>query len=315
MNEEQLKKAIAERVKAISANTTGKSAMAELIVEMVEPHRLALDVFNLFLPVRSLKPGDSVQKKVRKGRFPTRTFVPGTNHLSDAVITQDKTAFIFDALIAGANCNLWELESGEVGTVESLRSDLRSDLIDNIVSKIFNLLVTVWNSTDTPNNYTDASSTGITATVLDAMIENILETSGSVTAIIGQRRALFPIYEFSTSVPVVTVVGQSGTAIPTDRFPEFYNNNKITSYKGIPVVELGQIFANDLPDVNRKLIRSDLILVIGDNAGEIALMNDVQYWDFTDGRVQPPQYQTHAMQQYGLILDAIERIGIIKGNT
>lgn len=91
MNELQLKAAIAEAVKTVGADA-GKSSLAELIVKMVQPNHLSLDIFSGFMPVRRLNPGDNIQVKVRKGRYPVRTMVPGTMHLTDAVFRQDKTA-------------------------------------------------------------------------------------------------------------------------------------------------------------------------------------------------------------------------------
>jgi hypothetical protein len=315
MNREELKIAIAEIAGQAGMSPNGRSAMAETIVRVSEPQRLSLEIFNLFMPVTSMQPGDNIMRTVRKGRYPVRQMVPNTMHLTDATWFQDKTQFMFDRLIAGTSCDLWTLNSGDIGTVEQMRTDLRADVIDSIVAKVFNLLTTVWNATDTPSNYTDASSGGITSTILDAMIENVMERAGSVRAIVGQRRALLPVYSFATSVPVVVVAGQSGTAIPTPSFDEFYRSNKVSLYKGIPMVELNQVFANDLPDVNRKLIRTDVVLVVGDQAGEIATMGGFEYQDFTDMRRQPPSYQLHGWQAYGMLVTDPERIGVIKTNT
>lgn len=230
-------------------------------------------------------------------------------------MTTQKKYVMFDRIIAGAKANLMELQSGDIGTAQSMRNDLKMDLTDAIAGRVFNLLTTVWNSTDTPSNYNDASSGGITRTVLDAMIERVLLRAGEVRAIVGVRKALFPIYEFSTSVPVVVETGHSGTAIPTPQFNQYYSNNVVTTYKGIPVVAMPQIFRNALPDVNETLVRTDTVLVIGKDAGVIGLMDGFQYQDFTDYRVQPADYILHGWQQYAILVDAIDKVGIIKGNT
>jgi hypothetical protein len=239
----------------------------------------------------------------------------GTSHLTDAVYQADKVAFLFDALVAGTSHNIWEVRSGDIGTVAQMRTNLRRDVTDNIVAKVFNLLTTVWNSTDTPSNFIDASSTGISQTNLDTMIENILEKNGSVRAIVGQRRALLPIYDFAGYKGVEITTGATGTVMPLPQLEEFYRTNRVTSYKGITLVELDQVFANDLPDVNRKLIPTDKILVIGDNAGQIATFGSGEYYDYTDYRTQPPNYVLHYAQQYGMIVDDVESIGVIISNT
>lgn len=315
MTLDEMKLAIAEIAKTAGNSPNGRSAMAELIVRMVDTNHLSLDLFSAFMPVTQLNPGDEIMYKVKKGKYPVRTMVPGTMHLADQVYNQDKIIRAFDRLIAGATCNVWELQAGEMGTAEQMKTDLKADLFDTLVSRVFNLLTTVWNSTDTPSNYFDASSGGVTATVLDDAIENVLERAGKVRAIFGSRRALFPIYEFATSVPVTVESGVSGTAIPTARFNEFYNTNILTTYKGIPLQEISQVFTNRLPDVNEKLIQTDKILVIGENAGEIALMGGFEYQDYTDMRKQPAEYVVHGWQQYSMIINAPDRIAVIKSNT
>ena len=313
MNEQELKSAIAEVVKSAGTASDGKSAYAELVVRMANMNHLSLDIFNTFMPVTTLKPGDEMMVKVRKGRYPVRAMVPGSMHLADQVHVQDKIVRSFDRLIAGATANVWEL--GEMSTAANMRRDIRADVIDNIVARVFQLLTTVWNGTDTPSNYVDASSAGITKTILDDMIEEILERAGSVRAIVGQRRALFPIYEFATIVSTVIETGVSGGVLPTDKFAEFYRNNKITSYKGIPLVELGQVYTNALPNIREPLIRTDTVLVVGEDAGSIALMGGFEYQDYTDMRKQPAEYVVHGWQAYSMLVDAPDRIGVIRTNT
>ena len=315
LNRDELRTAVAEIATSAGVSTNGKSAMAELIVRSAEPTHLALNLFNMFMPVLSLQPGDNIMRKVRRGRYPVRTMVPGTMHLTDAVYSVDKTAFMFDRVIAGTSANLWDVQSGDIGTVESMRTELQADVIDSIVAKVFNLLTTVWNASDTPANYTDASVGGITQLILDNMIEEILERAGSVKAIVGQRRALLPVYDFAGYKGIVTVAGQSGTALELPQFQEFYRTNSVTEYKGIPLVQLNQVFAENLPDVRERLIRTDVVLVVGADAGVIATMGGFEYQDYTDMRTQPANYVLHGYQAYAMLIDAPDRVGVIKTNT
>jgi hypothetical protein len=310
--ERELKEAFAEIIKTAGNDPGGKSAFAQTLVKVAEPNHLALNIFSAFMPTIQLQPGDNVQKKVRKGRYPVRTMVPGSMHLTDAVFVADKTAYMFESLIAGTSASLWEIRNGDVDSVARMRRDLRADVTDAIVARVFGLLTSVWNSSDTPNNYTDASSTGLTQTVLDNMVENILETSRGVRAIIGQRRALLPLYDFAGYKPVVVETGVSGTALPLAALQEYFNTNRVTSYKGIPVVELDQIYKNDLPDIRAKMIPTDKVLVVGEDAGSIALMGGFEYQDYTDMRTQPGNYVLHGWQQFGLLVDEVDRLGVLK---
>jgi hypothetical protein len=253
--------------------------------------------------------------------------VPGSKHLHDVLSFQESQAYMFDRLIAGTSHNLWEIQSGEVGTTDQFRTELRADIFDELVSRVFTLLATVWNSTDTPNNFTDASSTGITATALDNAIENMLDYTGNVRAIIGSRRALLPVYTFAQFREfALSSTDPTRVAFPTTSFNEFTGSKSVRQYYGIPLVEIPQVYRNrlgfsgtggnlNLRDATNRMIPTDRVILVGDNAGEIALMGGTEYQDYTDPTTQPPNYVLHAWQAYGLLVDDVEAISVIKTNT
>jgi hypothetical protein len=320
--EKELKRAVAELSKTAGLpESGGKSKYAEMIVQLVQPNHLTLDLIRAFLNVETFNRGDQFTKRVRRGRYPVRTMVPGAKHLTDVTDFAEKVTYSFDTLIAGTNRNIIEIRNGEVGTVDSMRRDLRNDLFDKLISNVFNLTSTVWNSSDTPSNFIDASGTGLTKAATDTMIETILETSGDVRAIIGTRKALGNLYEFAQYQEFVL----NGTGVDrgwgiTDAFYEFTRTNRVTTYKGIPVVELPQTYTNTLRqgtnsgirNPQEKLISDDRVMLIGQNAGTFALIDGVEYQEHIDTSFQPANYQIHCWQSYGIILDAIEQIGIIK---
>ena len=324
MNREQLQQAIAERATTAGRAANMRSAYADLVMSIVEPNHLTLDLFSAFLPVRQMNPGDRIGKQVRRGRYPVRTMTPGAKHLTDVTDYVEQMTYMFDRLIAGTNRSLWEIQNGEVGTTEQMRTDLRADIFDELVSRVFGLLSTVWNSSATPNNFADASSGGVTSTVLDAMIENVLDRAGQVRSIVGSRRALMPVYKFAQYREFVL----SGTATDrgfgvTQAFDEFTRTNKVSTYLGIPLVELPQVYRNrfnagatgTLLSTQQRMIPTDKILVIGDQVGEVALMGGTEYQDYTDPTTQPPNYVLHAWQAFGMIIDNVEGIGVIRTNT
>lgn len=328
MNKAEWQRAVAEKAITAGQAPNKKSAYAELLMTIVEPNHLSLDLFNAFLPTRQFNAGDRIGKRVRRGRYPVRTMVPGSKHLHDVLSFQESQAYMFDRLIAGTSHNLWEIQSGEVGTTDQFRSELRADIFDSLVSRVFTLLATVWNSTDTPNNFTDASSTGITNTALDAAIENMIEYTGNVRAIIGSRRALLPVYEFAqyrefelsgTNVDGIAFVNQ-------EAFNEFTGSRRVSRYAGIPLVEIPQVYRNrlgftgtggntTLRSVDDRMIPTDRVILVGDNAGEIALMGGTEYQDYTDPTTQPPNYVLFSWQAYGLLVDDVEAIHVIRTNT
>lgn len=319
-----LKQAVAEAASSAGISPNSRSAYADIVMNVVEPNHLSLDLFRAFLPVKQMKPGDRLGKTVRRGRYPVRTMTPGAKHLTDVTDFVEQMTYMFDRLIAGTNRSLWEIQSGEVGTVEQMRTDLRADIFDELVSKVFTVLSTVWNTSATPNNFADASATGVTQTVLDTMIETILERSGQVRSIVGSRRALLPIYRFAQYREFVLTGAVTDRGFgATDAFNEFTKTNKVSTYLGYPLVELPQVYRNRLPanatgtlkSTEQRMIPTDKILVIGDTAGEIALMGGTEYQDYTDPTTQPPNYVLHAWQAYGLMVEDVEQIGVIKTNT
>ncbi len=324
----ELTQAQAEQVKEVvktAKDARGfRTAYADLVIETVQPNHLSLDLFSAFMPTVQMNPGDQVGRRVRRGRYPIRTMVPGSKHLHDVLSYQEFVAFMFDRLIAGTSHSVWEIESGEVGTIAQFKTELRADLFDELVSKVFTLLSTAWNSTATPSNFLDQSGTGVTQAGLEAMMETILNYSGQVRAIVGTRAALLPIYKFAQYREfVLSGSDPARIAFPTAQLNEFLNTNKVSTYLGVPLIELPQVYTNRLAanttsgiqGVGQRMIPTDKVLVIGDQVGQIALMGEFTYQDYTDPTTQPANYVLHGWQAYGMIIDDIQSLGIIKTNT
>jgi len=86
----EIKKAVAEVMKS-----GDKEAIAEMIVEYVQPNHITEDFVGMLLNSRNLKPGDSLVKKLRKG-IEVRTLVPGAIHLSSEITVTDRVNYILD---------------------------------------------------------------------------------------------------------------------------------------------------------------------------------------------------------------------------
>jgi hypothetical protein len=313
MNDIELNKALAEYAKTAGMDPKGKSAFAETIIQLIEPEHLSLDLFNTFMPTRQAQLGDTTIRRVRRGRYGVQTMVPGTNHLvSQPMDVQDFHTYVFDRLIGGVRESVWNLRQGDLTSIEGMRRQLQFDLTDNLVQKVFSLLTSVWNSTDTPDHYVQTAE--LTYPVLDTLIENVLYTAGNVRAIIGTRRALLPIYKFAGWREYAYMDGTTNPiAYPiNDKLMEYLNTRRVSMYMGIPIIELPQIFANQLPSLRQALIPEDKILVVGANAGEILMYGGVEYQDYTDMTIQPADYVLNAWMSYGMVVDMPENLGVIK---
>lgn len=310
MNREDLQKAVSEV--AITAGTGNGKAYAELITQLLQPRHITFDIFSEFLRVTERKPGDYFARKIRKGKFRARQMVPGASHLTDAIIYNSQFQYIFDRLIAGMSMNVMEIRNGELGTLEEIQKEVRNDLIDECVSKCFNLLTTVWSATNTPSNFIDATSTGLTASATNTAMENTIEKAGNVKAIVGTRRALLPLYSFAGYKEITATSPNVNGVMPlNDVLMERFNTGSVKSYNGARVVELPQILENRLPLINRKLVRDDIVLVVGEDAGEIVLFGQPQEQEWTDGTKQPADYTYHTWQEWGILLDRPEYLTVI----
>lgn len=311
LTREELQRAVAE-VAVSAGNGTGKSAYAELITEMVQPRHITFDVFSLFMPVTTRNPGDYFARKIRKGKFRARTMVPGASHLTDAIIYNSQFQYVFDRLIAGTAMNIMEIRRGELGTLEEIQREVRADLIDECVSRVFNLLTSVWSATNTPSNFINATSTGLTKTALDVAMENTIEKAGNIKAIVGTRRALLPLYSFAGYNEVTATGSNTNGIMPlNDVLMERFNTGRVSSYNNATIIEMPQILENRLPLINRKLVRDDVVLVIGENPGNIVLFGDPQEQEYNDMTKQPYDYQYHTWQEFGILIDRPEYITVI----
>lgn len=312
--------ALAEKAATITTQLAPNkrvSAFAEVIIESINPNRLSLELFNrLFMPTRELQPGDQLVRRVRDRGVPVRVMVPGTQHLASQMVPpREVMAYAIDYLIAKVGYNLWELQRGELGTVSDFRQELQDSIMDVLVAKAFQLLATVWSSTTTPTNYATVTPK-INAATFDAMIETILDQAGTVRSIVGTRKALLPVYEFAGIREHVITGGTAPTNVQvvtyTNVLDEWSRTNRLSSYRGIPLVELPQVYERSASNFNKRLIPDDIILFIGDDAGSIILYGPFESQEHIDTSVEPPNYTLAVWRGYGMIVDYPERIGIVK---
>jgi len=296
--EKKLQEAIASLMKS-----GDKEALAQLIVEFVNPTHIATDFVSLLMNTRSLKPGDALVKKVRKG-VKVRTLVPGAMHLASEITVADRINYILDGADVKVTANAWELESGELGTVGEIKSELMASLKDYYLNKVFTALSSVWSGTNTPDNYTTVATT-VTASVLENAINQINQNSGGVKAVIGTRAALTPITKFGAFWSDGTNTAEVPSAIE-----EIMANGWLGKYYGAPLLAIDQQYDN--PDDYNALIPNDKILVIGHNVGEFITYGDVKTKEWEDMRPTPPQWYLEIYQQFGLIVDKAAGIYVIK---
>ncbi len=294
----EYKEALAELMRS------DKEAFAEILVEFIQPNHVSEEVLSLLLDTRSLKAGDLLVKKVRKG-IEVKTLVPGSVHLASEITITDRINFILDGADVKVTYNAWELERGEIGTVDEISAEMRAKLRDYYVNKVFTALSSIWTAGNTPDNYTAMGGT-LSAAALEDAINGINLTTPGAKLIVGARAAVTPITKFGAFWTDGTNVGYTEELIM-----RIFENGWLGKYYGVPVLALEQIYDN-IEDWNA-LIPVDKVLVIGEKVGEFINYGDVLSKQWVDMNPTPPQWFLEIYQQFGMIIDNVRGIHVIGG--
>lgn len=303
MDEKTLKEAFASLVKA-----GDMSAVAALIVEYVDANHVPADIMNLIMPSRSLAEGDVAIKKIRKG-IKVRTLVPGRIHLASELTVSDRLNYSLDGADVKVTANFWELESGELGTVESIKSEMEAKLRDYYLNKVFLGLSSIWSAVNTPSNYTSVGGP-LTATALKNAIDRINQTTSGVKAVVGTRAALTPITTFGAGWSDGTTTDWH--SVP-ENIREIMQTGFLGVYYGAKIVALNQVYDN--PEDYNALLPTDKVLVIGENVGEFITYGEVKTKDYVDMRPTPPQQYFELYQKFGMIIDRADGIFVLDDLT
>lgn len=302
MDENRFKEAYAQVAK------TDKRALAELIVEYIDPKHITQDIVGMFLNTRSLNPGDALVKKVRRG-IEVRQLVPGQNTLASQITVKEVVNYNLDTAVAEVSHNEWEVESGEIGTVDEIRREMIAKLSDFYSVKVMNALYTLATINDTTNFWYVTGPVN-RATIEDA-IDSIADIAGSVKNVVGRRTALAPITKFAGYRVGVGATEAAGAPVPVpSALEEIRRTGWFGIYYGANFISLEQVYDN--PFDRNPLIKDNLIVVIGDNCGEFITYGDVREDQWTDMSTAPPTWHVRLYQQFGMLFDNMENVGIIR---
>lgn len=284
--------------------TGDRKALAELIIEYVEPNHLTKEIVNLIMPSRSLNVGDALVKKVRKG-IEVRTLVPGSVHLASEVTVTDRINFQLDGADVKVQFNEWDIQNGDIGTVESIRREMAAKLADYYINKVFNALSSVWSASNTPDNYTSVGGT-LTSTALENAIDRINQTTSGAKIVVGTRKALTPVTKF------ISLRDAANNRYTSDAIVnEVMQTGWLGVYYGVPILALDQIYNN--PDDYQPMLPEDKVLVVGENVGEFITYGPVREKQWVDMEPTPPMWKLEIYQQFGMIIDNAQGIYVIGG--
>jgi hypothetical protein len=201
--------------------------------------------------------------------------------------------------------NQWEIESGEIGTLDSIRTEMLAKLRDYYMNKVFTALTTVWTAVNNASNFTNVGGP-LTAVALKNSIDNINTNSGGVKAVVGTRAALTPITTFGAGW---TDSGGNLMEVP-DNIREIMATGFLGRYYGAPIIALQQQYDN--PEDYHALLPTDKVLVIGHNVGEFITYGDIKTKQWQDMNPTPPQWYLELFQIFSLLIDRAEGIHVLK---
>jgi len=298
------KEALQKQVAAL-LKSGDKVALAEFLIELVEPVAIPTGILSLLLDTRRLNYGDSKVFRLRKG-VKARTLVPGTIHLASEITVKDRLIHQLDGLDVKVTFNERELKHGEIGSIADIRSSMTTALSNAYMNRVFTMLSTVWTAGNTPNNYASAGG-NITGALLEAAIDRINDKTGKAVAIVGVRSVLTPITKFgafwddgATSATIVGVDSQLEKVVQDGFLGKYY---------GVPIRALTQVY--DDPESDTALLPTDVVIIIGQKVGEFITYGDVEDKQWTDMAVTPPQWYLELWQEFGLIVANAEGIYVI----
>jgi len=300
------KKKYHEAIASLMKDKEKRDELAELLVEFIDPGHITTDFVGMLLNSRAMKEGDALVKKVRKG-INVRTLVPGTVHLADEFTIVERLHYSLDGADIKVTASEWELNSGELGTIERIREEMLKTLKDYYQNKVFAALTSVWTAGNTPDNYA-AIATEVSAAGLEAAIQQISQTIGGPIVVAGVRSVLNPITKFGA-------FWDNGAASPTvvgvdSQLEEVMMSGMLGRYYGAEIVVIDQDW--DYPDSYTALVPTNKILVMGKNVGEFITYGDIKEKQYTDPRPTPPQWFFEIYQQFGMIIDKAEGIYVIE---
>lgn len=295
-------KKVQEAFAALAKDMSQRDALAEFIVEWIQPNHYTRDIVDLMLNTRSLNLGDALTKRVRRG-IEVRTLVPGAVHLASEITVLDVANYMLDGADVKVHANLWDLDNGELGTVQSIRTEMLAKLTDFYINRVYSALSNIWNATNTANNY--ASGAAITAALLEDAIDEVNYRSGGVRVVIGVRNSMLPITKFGA------FWNDDGTQWQgvDSQLEEVMKTGWLGKYYGAPIVGLQQIWTD--PVDYTATLPEDKILVVGENVGEFITYGPVRDKQWNDMNPTPPWWMLEIYQQFGMIIDNAQGIYVI----
>jgi hypothetical protein len=277
---------ISKRIQAMAKTPQGLNELAQLITEDLEEEMKAYDIRPLFFgPVKNRDLNETVEYK-RKGKFRAYQITHG-GYVPKSRIFQDVVTATPDIFAVRPACDLLQLETGKISSVQELRDGARDALLSLYVGHVYGAIANAIPSGG--DNYASVVGAEVDKATLDSMITK-MSKHGDVS-VVGTHSALAPVLDFQ---------GYSDATLR-----DIERTGSLGIYRGAQMVKIDQF--QDADDVD--LIKDNEIYVISQKAGHIDDFGELRNREIVDA--EHDELSVKIQQMWGMTILHAEKMGRI----
>lgn len=279
-------KDLSKRIQAMAKDPMGLNELAQLVTEDLEEEMKAYDIRPLFFgAVKPRELNETVEYK-RKGKFRAYQITHG-GYVPKSRIFQDTVTVEPTIFAVRPACDLLQLETGRIGSVQELRDGARDALLTEYNRYVYTALETA-----IPNDadHRETNAGGVTKATLDKFITQV--SKYGPVSVVGTHGALAPILDFD---------GYSDATLA-----QIERTGNLGVYRGAQLVKLEEfIDADDKP-----VIADDRIFVVSQKAGHIDDFGELRNREIIDA--EHDEYSVKIQTMWGLTILHAEKMAVIE---
>lgn len=257
--------AFASEMREAMSDEDKRHAIANKIVKYISDSIDQTDLASLILPKEYIPVGTTAEYAV-PGKLKAYWHEPGSYAPRTRMVQKVFTVPTW-MISAHPEYEISQLEAGRYGSAQDQIKAAKEAIQGAINARVWNTLSGTITSGE--RNYFTAA-TALTMSALDSAINYVEDQYGSVQCIVGRRNLLFQMLSFNTD----STAGDLG--IFSDSMKEkIFNERKIPSYRGIPVIGLPQW----RDGFGKLTIAQNEILVVGTDVGKYVVNQELRSQD------------------------------------
>lgn len=269
-------------------------AVATLVVKYIKESIDQRDLGSLLLGVENFPLG-TTPEYILRGKPKVYWHEPGSYAPRTQIVNETFT--IPSAMLScHPEYELGQLKTGRYGSMVDITNDARDEMFGAINALVWN---TVKGAVSSGSNYASLSAK-ITRAALAKAVRYMDDQPGGAVAIVGRKNVLTPICDWNVGNSTVGAKGIFGDGMMESIFRGGLTS--ISEFEGVPVIGLSQW----KDAYNTNTISESDILVIGQNVGKVALVEDFNQLDGTD--IDTLMWHIHIWKRMGCAVFKSDRI-------